>query len=545
MWIQPPRGENRLRDFSTRVENGPGGTFYDEQMPRKTLQFEAGDSFELPAVGGRALPRRVFTEIFYDTAGGRLGLAGFVLRRQIENGKGLWRLSVVCDGVPTLDVETPGGPAGPPEELRGLVSAASAGFELAPVLRARTHATGLRVKAGSRSLAKISVASITLLDGERTTGSFSEIELEQLAATRKELARLESALRKSGAKPTNGAGPLEQALAREPQPELPLPSTSLEQLRPYLREQYARMLAHDPGVRVGKNPEDLHQMRVATRRLRSVLNTAAPILDPAWVTEMRSELAWLGGELGPARDLDVLIPYLREEAGRLDPADRKALAPLFKKLANSRAVARRGVLRALRSERYLALLASIEAAAAGPPPGGAGSLRAEVKNEFKRLRKAMRQVEEEPTDEAIHQARIKGKRARYATELLEDELGKPGAETARRGEGVPGRRRRAPRRRRRRGSDPGAAARHSGPANSARRGHPRQPAAGPPRCCCGGASEGVAPLRGGGREGVGLSRVVRAARRSRLAARSGRPRSASDPPAALRGLELPEGQGQR
>ena len=200
-------------------------TFYDEHMPRKTLQFEAGDSFELPAVGGRALPRRVFTETFYDTAGGRLGLAGFALRRRIENGKGLWRLSVVCDGVPTLDVEAPGGPAGPPEELRELVSAASAGFELAPVLRARTHATGLRVKAGSRSLAKISVASIALLDGQRTTGSFSEIELEQLAATRKELARLESALRKSGAERTNGAGPLEQALAREPQPELPLPST--------------------------------------------------------------------------------------------------------------------------------------------------------------------------------------------------------------------------------------------------------------------------------------------------------------------------------
>jgi CHAD domain-containing protein len=85
------------------------------------------------------------------------------------------------------------------------------------------------------------------------------------------------------------------------------------------------------------------------------------------------------------------------------------------------------VPKALRSERYLALLASIEAAAAGPPPGGAGSLRAQVKNDFKKLRKAMRQVEQEPTDEAIHQARIKGKRARYATEVLEDELGKPGA----------------------------------------------------------------------------------------------------------------------
>ena len=81
----------------------------------------------------------------------------------------------------------------------------------------------------------------------------------------------------------------------------------------------------------------------------------------------------------------------------------------------------------MRSERYLALLAGIEAAAAGPPPGGDGSLRAEVESEFKKLRKAMSSVEENPTDEAIHQARINGKRARYATELLEDELGKRGA----------------------------------------------------------------------------------------------------------------------
>src|SRR4030095_1993164 len=136
---------------------------------------------------------------------GRLGLAGFVLRRRIENGKGIWRLSVVCDGVPTLDVEAPGGPAGPPEELRELVSAASAGFELAPVLSVRTHATGLRVKEGSRSLAKISVASIALLDGQRTTHSFSEIELEQLAADRKELGRLECALAEAGDKEAHGS----------------------------------------------------------------------------------------------------------------------------------------------------------------------------------------------------------------------------------------------------------------------------------------------------------------------------------------------------
>jgi CHAD domain-containing protein len=409
------------------VENVTAATLYDEHMPPKTLQFEARDQFELLALGGRALPRRSFTETFYDTAGGRLGRAGFTLRRRIENGKGLWRLSVVCDEVQTLDVEAPGGPAGPPDELRELVSAASAGFELEPVLRARTNTTGLRVKAGSRSIAKISVASIALLDGQRATESFIEIELEQLAATRKELARLEAALLASGAEPRNGAGPLEQALTREPQPELPLPSTELERLRSYFRDQYAQMLAHDPGVRVGDDPEDLHQLRVATRRLRSVLKTAAPILDPTWVNGMRAELAWLGGELGPARDLDVLIPYLRAEAAALDPADRKALAALFRKLEDGRAGARNSVLEALRGERYLALLASIEAAAAGPPPGGTGSLHDEARNQFKKLKKAMLVVDQDPTDEAIHEARKEGKRARYAAELLEDELGKRGA----------------------------------------------------------------------------------------------------------------------
>jgi CHAD domain-containing protein len=425
--IPHPRGEKRLSSFSTAVENLRSAAFYDGAMPPRTLRFEAGDQFELPSLPGRALPRRVFTETYYDTAGGRLARAGFVLSRRVENGKGLWRLNVVCDGATTLDVEAPGGPATPPEELRELVSAASAGFELAPTARVRTRSTGLRVKDGSRSLARIVVASVALLDGQRATRSFHEIEVERLAADRKELAGLESALEKAGATRTNGAGPLEQALAREPQPELPLPTSSLEVLRPYLRDQYARMLAHDPGVRVGEDPEDVHQLRVATRRLRSVLRTARPLLDGAWVDEMRGELAWLAGELGPARDLDVLIPYLRREARELDPADRKALAPLFAKLDDARAEARDRALEALRSERYLALLAGIEAAAAGPPPGPDGSLTAEVRKELKKLRKAMRTVDDDPTDEAIHRARIKGKRARYATELVEDELGKPGA----------------------------------------------------------------------------------------------------------------------
>jgi CHAD domain-containing protein len=205
-----------------------------------------------------------------------------------------------------------------------------------------------------------------------------------------------------------------------------VPVSPLEQLRAYIHEQYARMLAHEPGVRAGKDPEDLHQLRVATRRLRSVLRTAAPLLDRSWVDELRGELAWLGDELGPARDDDVLIAHLHEESEELEPGDRSALEPLFDKLEEDRTEARGRVRAATRGRRYVALLSSIEAAAAGLPVEKEGSLRREAGKELKKLRRAMRKVTEDPTDRAIHRARIQGKRARYATELLEDELGKPG-----------------------------------------------------------------------------------------------------------------------
>ena len=183
------------------------------------------------------------------------------------------------------------------------------------------------------------------------------------------------------------------------------------------------MLASDPGVRLGDDPEEVHHLRVAVRRLRAVLGTARPVLDTAWVDELRSELSWLADELGPARDFDVLIPSLRAEAVTLGAGDRKALGPLFGNFDEARAAAYVRADEALRSERYHALLAAIEAAAAGPLPDGKRSLAKAVRKEYKRLRKAMRKVDDSPTNESIHRARIKGKRARYATELLESDLG--------------------------------------------------------------------------------------------------------------------------
>ena len=158
-----------------------------------------------------------------------------------------------------------------------------------------------------------------------------------------------------------------------------------------------------------------------------MLRTATPLLEATWAQALRDELSWLGDELGLARDVDVLTEHLRAEAAQLDPADRRALKPLFDDLAAAGKDARSRVLETLRSERYFALLATLEGAAAAPPAGdGGASLRKAARKEFSRLAKAMDELAADPSDKAVHRARIKGKRARYAAELLEDDLGSAG-----------------------------------------------------------------------------------------------------------------------
>ena len=84
-----------------------------------------------------------------------------------------------------------------------------------------------------------------------------------------------------------------------------------------LDADYRALLAHDPGTRRGDDPESLHQLRVAIRRLRAFLRAARPLVDREWAESLREELGWLGGHLGPARDLDVMLDRLRAEVAAL------------------------------------------------------------------------------------------------------------------------------------------------------------------------------------------------------------------------------------
>jgi CHAD domain-containing protein len=200
---------------------------------------------------------------------------------------------------------------------------------------------------------------------------------------------------------------------------------SEELLRSFFRDQRARMLAHDSDSGPRRDPEDLHQVRVAVRRLRSILRTAGPVLDQEWAERLRAELKWLAGETGAARDLDVVLPLLREQAIELEPEDGDALEPLWDKVERARAQAAKRAFAALGSERYGALITALEH---DLPSVQNGALERATLKEFERLEKAMKKVALDPTDDAIHRARIKAKRARYATELLEPELGQPGGD---------------------------------------------------------------------------------------------------------------------
>ena len=100
-----------------------------------------------------------------------------------------------------------------------------------------------------------------------------------------------------------------------------------EALRRICRLQLDAFERHRPGARIGRDPEELHDLRVAVRRTRSALGEFRAFFPQATVARLRGELRWLGEVTGPVRDLDVYLEILPDYQ-RLLPAEAAgALAP--------------------------------------------------------------------------------------------------------------------------------------------------------------------------------------------------------------------------
>ncbi|HYA08646.1 MAG TPA: CHAD domain-containing protein, partial [Gaiellaceae bacterium] len=141
---------------------------------------------------------------------------------------------------------------------------------------------------------------------------------------------------------------------------LPVPwysdDADVAQLQAQVWEQRDAMLRHDPGTRLAADPENLHQFRVASRRLRAFLRVARRLVDTTWAASLRAELGELGRTSGPVRDLDVLLEQLRHEIQSLDAEELPAGQAVIAALASERERLQRELLAALAGPSYLRLL---------------------------------------------------------------------------------------------------------------------------------------------------------------------------------------------
>jgi CHAD domain-containing protein len=212
----------------------------------------------------------------------------------------------------------------------------------------------------------------------------------------------------------------------------------------YLREQAAALDSLAPSVRRDE-PDAVHQMRVATRRLRSTLRTFRRVIGPAG--HLDEELRWLGSVLGEARDAEVLGQHLETVLATV-PAEQ-VIGPVQARIkihfAPVAAQARQAVLEALDSERFGSLRDEVGQLIAGPPRPRAGRpagdvLPREVRRAYRatarRMDRARRAAPGPARDTALHQARKAAKRARYAGELAEPAIGRKARRFSRQVKGV-------------------------------------------------------------------------------------------------------------
>ncbi|HEV8462993.1 MAG TPA: CYTH and CHAD domain-containing protein [Gaiellaceae bacterium] len=379
----------------------------------RELKLDPGEGFQLPELPGEALESRLFTSTYYDTAERSLSQAGITLRRRVENGLSRWQLKLPRAGFARAELEAGGGPAGPPVEMAALLVAHLRHAALEPVATLRTRRGGVRVREGTTIVADVTLDVVDVLEGARAAGHFAEIEVELVDGSESDLERIGQTLRRAGARRANGQPKLMRVLPAPPLPEQP------DRVRALLAEQLYALRSHDPGVRLGADPEDLHKFRVATRRTRAIARATKPILGDT-LRDLNEELKWLAGILGPVRDLDVMIDQVRGGVAELGP-DTVAGEEVVSALTMQREDLREVMHEAMDSDRYFALLEQFAETIETLPGISDKELAPLAKRELKKLERAAHALPDDPEDAALHELRIKAKRARYSAELLESD----------------------------------------------------------------------------------------------------------------------------
>ncbi|OBF04498.1 CYTH and CHAD domain-containing protein [Mycobacterium sp. 852002-10029_SCH5224772] len=397
-------------------------------------------------------PTQTLDATYFDTSAHDLARNKITLRRRTGGSDAGWHLKLPSGPDARTEVRTPLDASGPggtnavPTELADVVLAIVRDRPLQPVARITTERESqVLYDAAGIALAEFSNDHVTAwsmrgpddssgatsddADAAPTELEWREWELELLdgqtdgAAGTELLNRLSNRLLDAGAAPAGHGSKLARVLGTTPPPDGAQPSG--DPLQRAIAEQVRELLVWDRAVRADAY-DSVHQMRVTTRKLRSLLRDyqdSFGLPEEEWVLD---ELRELAGILGTARDAEVLAERYERDLDALAP--ELVRGPVRERLVGGAQrryqTGLRRSLVAMRSQRYFRLLDSLDVIAAHTPFAASAEEHAPatIDTAYRKVRKAAKaaaQIDREhPGDdhlrnEAIHRIRKRAKRLRY------------------------------------------------------------------------------------------------------------------------------------
>jgi CHAD domain-containing protein len=415
-------------------------------------------------IGGLVLEPRSTLQIFdtyLDTDDWRIHRAGFALRIRSASGKSeatlkslhsagaeaadRRELSEALEDSQSESIRQSIGPVGT------RVHAVSGAHALLPLFEVRTSRQrfAIRREDEAQQLGEIALDEtvISRPHGEPQT-SLQRVEVEALSDAHEPLQLLVKTLRsdcalEAASETKYSQGLKSVGLAPGSAPEfaptavdasMPMAEVALANLRRYLSAWHL----HEPGARLGDNPQELHDLRVAGRRLDAVLRQFRSSL-PASLVRIRPTLKKLLSALGEARDLDVALSELEAFARALPRSDQESIEPLKHHLVSERGRARARMLCVLDSvsvqknfQKLTSLLAAPAAASQRLWQDLALNVAPEMlRRRYRKVRKGADLLTPESSMEAYHEVRGHVKKLRYVLEAVAVIYGKPADEMLR------------------------------------------------------------------------------------------------------------------
>jgi CHAD domain-containing protein len=400
-------------------------------------------------------------DTYLDTDDWRIHRAGFALRIRSESGKSeatlkslhsasaevadRRELSETMENSESESIQQSIGPVGT------RVHAVSGAHALLPLFEVRTSRQrfAIRREDEAKQLGEIALDEtvISRPHGEPQT-SMQRVEVEALTEAHEPLQSLVKTLRsdcalKAASDTKYSQGLKSVGLAPAPAPEftptavdasMSIVEVALANLRRYLSAWHL----HEPGARLGDNPEELHDLRVAARRLDAILRQFRSSL-PASFLRIRPTLKIVLRALGDSRDLDVALSELKTFSRELPKSDRDSVEPLKRHLVSERGRARARMLSVLDSasvqkdlQELTSLLTAHSAASQQSSPELALNVAPElIRRRYRKVRKGADLLTSDSSIEAYHEVRGHVKKLRYALEAVAVLYGKPADEMLR------------------------------------------------------------------------------------------------------------------